>query len=110
MAQALYTIHVPQHPNDVGAAVHHYLSTGPLKTNGITLNRGIHTTFDGQAYPHDLVSAYAEDSPESDSHIKQVGAWAGGATGVPVVYVGKQGKTPILWPVNSALDETSQFS
>jgi hypothetical protein len=70
---------------------------------GASLERGKHMAWTGgHSGPHDAVVAHAEETPENDSHMKQIGTWVADLAGHPVVYVERQGKGgPVTWPVNN---------
>lgn len=85
MAKAKYTVYVPAGGN-VSRAVRRYIESGivPVETSQIT---------SGQ--PWDAVTAYADDSPETDSHFKQIGTYTGEAANAQVVTVIKESKQGI---------------
>lgn len=104
MAEARYSILIPhgdEHGNKipgVAAAAHHYLHHGPLKvtTTYVDPEKYNHTG------PHDILHAYAEDSPEVDSHIKQLAAYVGDVVNHPAIYAFKHGKSgPKSWTIRN---------
>jgi len=69
MAQARYTIHVPQTGRDLTSAAHHWLHYGP----GPKIESShIHRDLESAHGMMDHIVAVAEDTPESDSHMKQL--------------------------------------
>lgn len=108
MAQAKYTIHVPQlsmsgeRLPDLAQAAHHYLTLGHAPLMGAMIDRDKHIAWDHHTGPHDLVVAYGEDTPEVDSHAKQIGAYIGEVSQHPTTYVSKDAKGGHqTWPVNT---------
>lgn len=80
--QAKYVVMIPQRDNlgndlgDVATAAHHWLTYGPgPKIEGSFIHRNI----DGNWRDHpretfDHLITYAQDTPEMDSHVKQLAA------------------------------------
>lgn len=95
MAAAKYTIHVPAadelgNPLKAHRAVHQHL-----------LNVGHETPSIQEGYPIHQVSTWAEESPEMDSSIKQIGTYAGEVTNAPHIYVTKEGQNTARWPMRN---------
>jgi hypothetical protein len=99
MPSAKYTILVPSHP-PVAQAVYEYLSDGPVKTDAINVIPG---------NPWTQIYAWAEDIPEVDSHMKQIGTYAAQAVNVPSLTVMKDGKNGVsTWEMrNTQYNPTS---
>lgn len=103
-ASARYTIHIPHSGADLATATHHYLSTGHVPVDGVVVHRGVDASFDGPPEPHDLVQAYGQDTPELDSHMKQVGAYVGELANRPTIWVSKEnGKSMANWPIRNPM-------
>lgn len=95
MASAKYTIHIPAkdelgQPLRVHHAVHQHLT-----------NLGTETPNINEGHPNHSVSCYAEDIPEWDSTMKQIGAYAGEVANIPHVFVTKEGKNTASWPITN---------
>jgi hypothetical protein len=95
MAAAKYSIHVPAYdehgnPLRVHQAVHQHL---------LNLGHEAPTIQEGRPYHH--VVSWAEESPEMDSQMKQIGAYTGETCNVPVVHVTKEGKNTARWPMRN---------
>lgn len=92
---AQYCIHVPTHDElsnrlRVHHAVHqHLLSQGHAHP---TINEG---------YPYHQVTTWAEESPEMDSRMKQIGQQAAQVANVPRLWVSRQGKAPAHWELHN---------
>lgn len=83
MAKAHFTVQIPSEPHGLSEATHHYVAHGPLKTEHA------HVV---QAHPHHILHLYAEDIPESDSHVKQIAAYVGEIANSPAIFAAKSGK------------------
>lgn len=69
MATVKYTLPIPASDNDVAGATHHWIKSGPLPAITYSyIHRGVHSV--GGLSDHVVV--FGDDSPELDSHIKQV--------------------------------------
>lgn len=93
MASAKYTIHTPAldelgQPLRVHEAVYTHLNDLGAENPSI---------YEGK--PTHGVTAWAEDIPEWDSTMKQIGAHTGEVANVPHVYVTKEGKNVASWPI-----------
>ena len=100
MAQAKYTIQVPADPPDLAKYTHHVL-VNSIKADGSYIDPGKQSA-DG--VPIDLVVAYAEDEPESDSYIKQLAAYVGDVANVSHILATKEGKQGVTsWPISNPL-------
>lgn len=107
MAHAKYSVYVPKHDTlgnplaDLAKAAHDHLAYGPTKRHikGSQIHRGIEMG----SGPHDVVVAYAEDSPEMDSHVKQVASFVGELANHPSLFVSKEGKNVTSWPIRNSL-------
>jgi hypothetical protein len=91
MATAKYTVHVPaadqfDQPLKLHHAVHQHLN-----------NIGVDNAVIHEGHPTHSVSAWAEDTPEWDSTMKQLGVYAGEIANVPHVNVSKEGDKGALW-------------
>lgn len=87
--KAKYTVYIPSDAKQVSVAAHHYLSYGPLATGAATVHHGT---------PFDTLDVVAEDMPEIDSHIKQLGVFVGEVANVQSIHVTKQtGKALHEW-------------
>lgn len=89
MAKAKYTVQVPKADGlgnslRVGQAAHQFLMTGPLRLDLVTLSSG---------HPHDALHVHAEDTPEHDSHIKQLAAFLGEVANTQGITAAKEGKS-----------------
>jgi hypothetical protein len=88
-----YSIFVPSGNRMVSMAAHHFLSYGPLRTLHATIHPGI---------PNDALVVLAEESPEMDSHIKQLGVLVAEVANLPVVTVAKKtGKNIHTWDMQN---------
>jgi len=85
MAKAKYTIYVPSQGN-AALAVRKYMESGPVATD-------IPRVVSGD--PYDAVTAFAEDTPENDSHFKQTGTLTAEAINEPMLTVVKESKQGI---------------
>jgi hypothetical protein len=87
--KAKYTIFIPSEAKNVAYAAHHYLAHGPLATGAATVHHG---------HPFDTLIVFAEDTPEIDSHIKQLGAFVGEVANTQSIHVTKEtGKAVHTW-------------
>lgn len=91
MAKARYTIFVPG-GGPIAMAAHQYLMESRLPIESATVHSGV---------PFDSLVAYAEETPEMDSHMKQVGTYVGEVANQPVITVAKEGKTVATWPMKN---------
>ena len=91
MAQARYTVLVPNLPG-LARAVHTYLSDGPIRAKALNTVQG---------HPSDAIIAWADESPEVDSHMKQLGTYIAEAANVESVSVVKEGKTTSTWTMRN---------
>ena len=91
MAQARYTVLVPSLPG-LARAVYTYLTEGPIRVNALNVVQG---------HPSDAIVCWADESPEVDSHMKQVGTFTAEAAGVPTVDVIKEGKLTATWTMRN---------
>lgn len=103
--QAKYTIAVPQRDNignqlvDLGQAVLHYIVNGPVQTVGAHIDRDKWHETD-EAFDH--VTVFAPDTPESDSHIKQIGHWVGDVANQWGTFIVKEGKNGVnTWMISN---------
>lgn len=85
MAQARYTVLIPNVPG-LSHAVRTYLSEGPIHVRAMNI-------VNGDPYAH--VVAWAEESPETDSHFKQIGTYVGETANAPTISVVKEGKSGV---------------
>lgn len=97
MASAKYTVHIPGtdelgQPLKASGAAHHYLTYGKLPFSAVGVQYG---------HPFDQVTAWGEETPEIDSHMKQLGAYAGEIANHPSVTVTREGKTPAYWEIHN---------
>src|SRR4051812_33214011 len=90
--KAKYTVFIPNTNRQVAVAAHHYLSYGPLATHAATVHHGD---------PFDTLVTYAEDTPEMDSHMKQLGVFVGEIANVAAVNVIKDGKAVHTWAMHN---------
>lgn len=82
MAKAKYTIFVPSKGN-AARAVRQYMETGPVRVETSQIVSG---------EPYDAVTAYADDSPEADSHFKQMATLTAQAVNEQLITVVKESK------------------
>lgn len=85
MAQAKYTVLVPNYPG-LSHAVGQYLTDGPIQVKAMNIVQGD---------PYIQVVAWAEENPETDSHFKQIGTYAGEAANEQTISVLKEGKSGV---------------
>lgn len=95
MPAAKYTIHVPAademgNPLRVHDAVHQHL---------LNLGHETPTVHPGSPFHH--VSTWAEESPEMDSMMKQIGTQAADVCNVPILHVTKEGANTARWPMKN---------
>lgn len=100
MGQSKYTVFIPSHAKSVAIAAHHYLTMGPLAVKGATVHHGT---------PYDTLIAYAEDTPEMDSHMKQLGVFVGEVANTQVVTVAKEGKNIATWQMRNPFYQPPQL-
>lgn len=93
MSRAQYTIHVPNQHRRISLAAHHHLTSGPI--------RGINAATVQYGHPHDSLNVIGEETPELDSHMKQMGAFIGELANEPFINVMKQGKQLAHWPIHN---------
>jgi hypothetical protein len=87
--KAKYSVFIPSEARQVAVAAHHYLSYGPLATSAATVQHG---------HPFDILIVFAEDTPEIDSHIKQLGVFVGEVANAQSIHVTKEtGKAVHTW-------------
>lgn len=93
MSYAKYTVAVPKvdalgNPlKDIAGVAHHYLATQrPFGFDHAYIDDGMRGQF-----PHDLVVVHAEETPEADSHLKQLGSFVGEMANHPTVHVTRNG-------------------
>lgn len=90
---------------DIASTAHMYLQNGALNLKGSQVDPNKMGALPGQhAMPHDNLVAYAEDTPESDSHMRQTAVYVGelaNCEAVAVVKKGKQGHQ--TWTVRNPL-------
>lgn len=105
--QALYTIQIPTSDNlgnplgDLATAGHHWLwqQTGQ---QGSRIRRGIHGNWEGEQEVYDDLEVMAEDTPEMDSHIKQLAKHLNEAANQWGMFVMKQGaQGPQSWVIDN---------
>lgn len=107
MAKAKYTIYVPSQGN-AALAVRKYIESGPVTADVPRIVAGD---------PYDAVTAFAEDTPETDSHFKQIGTLAAEAINEPALTVVKESKQGVqTWQMRnphyapvSVHDELAQY-
>lgn len=83
MAQARYTILAPNLPG-LDQAIYKYLSDGPIRTRAVNIVAG---------HPNNIIIAWADENPETDSHFKQVGTYVAEAANEPTVAVIRENKS-----------------
>lgn len=95
--QALYTVQIPTHDNlgnplgDLATAGHHWLWQN-VKQSGSRIKRGVHGNWENDPQESfDDLEVIAEDTPEMDSHIKQLAAHMGEAANQWGIFVMKVG-------------------
>lgn len=107
MAEAKYSIMVPKQDNagnpiNVTDAAYHYLVyQAPIQVHGAHVDPNKWGHWNGRREEYDLINCYAEDTPESDSYIKQLGAYVGEVANQEVVFVTKTGKQVNTWPIRN---------
>lgn len=107
MEQALYEILVPA-GGPVAHATAQYLQ-GQLKVPVHIEPRTIY--MDGQSGPYEVVSVKAQDSPQTDSHIKQTAAYVAEVVGSANIIASKSGPGGIqTWPIRNTATETGSPS
>src|SRR3954469_20790687 len=85
MAQARYTVLAPNVPG-LSHAIRDYLTNGPIPVKAMNIIPGD---------PYIQVVAWAEESPEVDSHFKQIGTYVGEAANSATISVVKEGKSGV---------------
>src|SRR4051812_38086176 len=85
MAQARYTVLAPTVPG-LSEAISRYLTEGPIPVKALNVLAGD---------PYTQVIAWAEETPEIDSHFKQIGTYVGEAANAPVISVVREGKSGV---------------
>lgn len=107
--QARYAIHVPTHDNtgqplrDLAQAAHeHLFRAGAIE--GSYIERGkVGNWRDYAPEGMDHLVTYAEDTPETDSHIKQTAQYVGELANQEAMAIEKHGKDgPVLWVVDNS--------
>ena len=107
MAKAKYTVYVPS-KGHAAYAVRKYIESGPVTADVPRIVAGD---------PYDAVTAFAEDTPENDSHFKQMGTLAAEAINAPLLTVVKESKQGVqTWQMRnphyapaSVHDELAQY-
>src|SRR6185312_17290201 len=105
MAQARYTIVTPGDAgNQIARAAHHYLMYGPVAVEGAWIDPQNEGTWNGEHQGiYDHLVAVAEDTPETDSHMKQTAAYVGEVANAPGIRVMKDGKDGLnVWYVKNS--------
>lgn len=98
--KAKYTVFIPSEAKQVAIAAHHYLSYGPLATGASTVHYG---------HPFDTLVTFAEDSPEIDSHMKQLGTFVGEVANAQSIHVTKEtGKALKTWELHNPFYQPPQ--
>lgn len=95
MAKAHYHVEVPSrdevgNPLAIGHAAHQYVTNGPMKIDSAQIVSG---------HPHDTLHVYADESPENDSHVKQIAAFVGELANQPSVFAAREGKNTSTWHI-----------
>jgi hypothetical protein len=114
--QAQYEIVIPQGPKDVAhhtlQYVHQHYSPDAQRGQARPqmmghIERGREMLLNGQVHPHDVVVIRTEDTPYSDSFVKQTGAYVhdvvhGQQAPKATITVSKSGKGGLqVWPMRS---------
>jgi hypothetical protein len=107
--KAKYTIMIPTTDNlgqplvDIATAAHRVMFYGPLQIQGSYVDPGKHGNWrDSDPEPHDLLVTIAEDTPEMDSHVKQIALEVGEFANQWGIFVVKEGKDGITdWVVDN---------
>lgn len=95
MAAAKYTVNVPA-ADELG--------------NRLKIHRGVHQHLLNlghdmpaihEGYPIHQVSTWAEESPEMDSTMKQIGSYVGEIANAPHIFVTREGKNTARWPIRN---------
>ncbi len=86
---------------DIASAAHHWLFYGPLKVEGSYVERDKMGNWrDMDPEPHDMIVAYADDTPEMDSQMKQLGVHVADVANQWGIFVVKEnGKGINTWTV-----------
>ncbi len=89
--------------NDIASAAHHVLFYGPAKIEGSYIDPNKKGNWrDDPQEEFDHLATYAEDTPENDSHIKQLAAHVGEVANQWGVFVIKEGKSgPQSWVIDN---------
>lgn len=91
--KAKYTVFIPSEAKQVAVAAHHFLAYGQLPTGASTVHFG---------HPFDTLVTFAEDSPEIDSHMKQLGTFVGELANAQSIHVTKEtGKAMKTWEMHN---------
>lgn len=102
---AKYTIMVPrvEHAPQLAQVAHEALVNGPIPLHHAYLDPGKLAHWPNEEpQVHDLLVAYSEDTPEMDSHIKQLGREVGRLGQLPAVFALKEGKQGIArWSLDN---------
>lgn len=85
MPSAKYTVFVPAGTNAPFAA-YQYLTDGPIRTEAVHVSQG---------FPDDRILVYAEETPEVDGHMKQLGVYLAEAVNASHITVVKEGKNGV---------------
>lgn len=97
MASAKYTVLIPTHDElgqqlQLSEAVHQAVTSSNVRVEAATVTHG---------NPYDSLTIWAEDTPESDSNIKQLGVHTAEVANVQSISVTKEGKTGATWQMRN---------
>ncbi len=110
MAQAKYSIMIPKADNlgnplrdDFAHHCHDVLFQGPLKVEGSFVDPDKMGFWrDDAPEPHDILTTYAEDSPQMDSEMKRLAMQIADAANQWGIFIAKEGKSGVQsWVVNN---------
>jgi hypothetical protein len=104
MATAQYEILIPQTGQDIGTHALSYVNQHYKSEEGHApmghLERGREVMMHGQMGVYDALVVTAEDTPYSDSFMKQLAHYIGDVSMTQVITVSKNGKAGInVWPI-----------
>ena len=105
MAEAEYEIPIPQTGRDIAHHTARYISEhfSPEGHKPVTvhIDRSREMYMHGRSGLHDVVTVRGEDSPYTDSFVKQTAVYAGQVALVPQVTVSKRAKGGVqAWTLN----------
>lgn len=101
--KAKYTVMIPQVAQGIAEHAQQRCIDGPVRIDHCYLDRDKWAHWPGGGpEPHDLLVIHADDTPEMDSHVKQLAREVGRHAGLQAVFAVKEGqKGPMSWVIDN---------